>query len=61
MKTTVELASLVLAVGVSLIVQAKAVTRGALIGAHQGGLGEEVWATSAKQISGDLECPASNL
>jgi neutral ceramidase len=43
------------------IVLDNGVTRAALIGADQGGLGEEVWTAASKQIAGELNCPPENI
>ena len=36
-------------------------TRGALVGADQSGLSEEVWTLAARQVADDLKCPVANI
>jgi neutral ceramidase len=36
-------------------------TRAALIGADQGGFGDDVWSTASKQIAEELKCPVENV
>ncbi|MGA2132911.1 MAG: neutral/alkaline non-lysosomal ceramidase N-terminal domain-containing protein [Bryobacteraceae bacterium] len=43
------------------IVLDNGVTRAALIGADQGGLGEDVWSAASKQIAEELKCPVENI
>jgi hypothetical protein len=46
---------------VRAIVLDNGVTRAALIGADQAGLGEEVWLAASKQIAEELKCPVENI
>jgi hypothetical protein len=46
---------------IRVIVLDNGATRAALIGADQGGLGEEIWSVAAKQIAQELGCPVENV